>query len=248
MRHLKVFQAIDGELVAKQRLPAILTQAANDAYHAASGMGVRIRQSRLDELIACGKKLLADSANGTGSIPHYYRPSDNQAEKLNDLVSRTHRRTHAPLWRPFLRDSDAIDSSQLLAAYALLQIDRAASHYLADNFKKAVAALALATVATADYGFHWGFSDHAEVLRTDSRINSRKSGRLLGTEAAKRHAIELWKNGPAAGTQWKSKLGFAKAVEDEVVAVAARNGLRLVPTNAVRTIREWIVAEEKRRK
>jgi hypothetical protein len=178
MSHLKVFSISNGTVVAKGRLPAILKQTALDAYNNASGVVGRFDHARIEELIVCAKKLLADSKKGVG-IPHLYSADDNEAEKLNDLLCRGdwEKKKFNASWKPHLRDSENVHSAQVMAAYALLQIDAAATLYLAGDWKRAFTTLALATVATADYGFHLGFSDRSDLVIEAGYVNSKKSTR-----------------------------------------------------------------------
>lgn len=248
-----VFSVDSGVIKSSRPVPDFFHRIAFDAYVAIRNSGKDVEQARIDTMVAVCLQMLKTKGVEDPNAPQpvllqdtSFSPNDTvysgDVSVLNDLLCKYDHDAKRYAWASAVANGESLQSSQMMAAYALQRADAAAVAYLAGNNELAIQMLAEACSATADYGFHGGFDDHITMIKEDAAQAANKGWAPLKEVQA--HAIARWQDGGKA--KWKSMRNCSLKITEEILALAVAKGRPMKADNAERTIYEWIRHAEKR--
>jgi hypothetical protein len=244
-----IFSVAAGAVRSLKPLPDYLHRVAQDAYVAIRDGGKDVEQPRIVEMATACLRILQlnetqyDSAQPVDREVVCLTEGSRTGGEVEDLIERLCRYDHEARrfrWVDVVVGGDTLQPSQMMAAYAFHRVDVAATAYLENDKELALQALAEACEAASNYGFHGGYDDRDEMVKSSGSDGSFK--RWEPMKEVREHVIARWQEEPR---RWKSMRHCALSIEQEVLAFAASKGTKISVDNAQRTIYGWIRASEK---
>jgi hypothetical protein len=244
-----IFSVETGTVRSLKPLPDYFHRVARDAYVAIRDEGKDVEQSRIAEMATACLRILQlnetqyDSAQPVDHEVVCLAGGNRASGEVEDLIERLCRYDHETRrfrWVDVVVGGETLQPSQMMAAYAFHRIDVAAAAYLADDKDLALQALAEACEAASNYGFHGGYDDRDEMVKSAGSDGSFK--RWEPMKEVRERVVARWQEEPQ---RWRSMRHCAHSIEQEILAFAASKGIKMSADNAQRTIYDWIRASKK---
>ena len=232
-----VFRIADEKITCDSDVPDTLRRMAEATFNVLFDAQI-FAIPRIEQMVFISLAILAGEQAGTYPRQGYYQDEDSEAKKIFDVLSLLVDGKHP--WQSMLANGEMLRECDMLAAYALYQLDKAASCHRANDSTSAMEHLALAYEATAfaeyGYGYYARTSDH----RIEGWFGAKNSQASQVSRTLRQYAIQRYEEGRANGTPWKSPRECAINIEAAVIAESERLGCPLKrDKNVWRTIYGW---------
>lgn len=180
--------------------------------------------------------LLADVRAGTTPMPVGSTSEDSDAHLLSgladDIASSGKLRA--------LHPTQTYQAWQLMSAYTLLLLDRAAVFASAGDMRGTIVALCQAMESGRNATLWWtGDTIEAETAGAGSD-HARTTKRLQAIDPLKDYVHHRWRAGRDDGRPWKSKRSCAIAIVPDVLQRAKEHGWEMSGKEPDRTIYKWL--------
>jgi len=233
----KAFELSESGLRPRTPAPEPITAQARREATLLQVENPNISQRELDALAETCLALLAKVRAEDGPLPIGTRATDTDAHLLSALADDA---TSNGTLGQFHPGTQPVQAWQLMSAYTLLMLDRAAICALSDDILGTIDALCQAMESSRNTTLWWtGDTIEAETAGAGS-AHARTTKRLQAIDPLKDYVQSRWESGRDDGRPWKSKRSCAIAIVPDVIARAKAHGWEMSGKEPERTVYKWL--------